>query len=310
MARAVAAPRATVRATGFMAFWRKWGIYYAMMAPWLIVFFVFTVLPVLAAFVLSFAYYNLLEPPRFLGLSNYQLLFVDDDIFYIALRNTIYFAFITGPLGFFLSFFFAWLIQQVRGRAYFSTALYAPAMTSGIVLATFFKQNLFTGDQYGILNHFLITLGVIQQPIIWLQNQATLMPVVIVVTLWSSMNTGFLIWLAALQGVNHELYEAGRIDGVRNRFQEMWYITLPSLKPQILLTSVLAIVAAFGQYQIPQQLAGLPSPNYAVDTIVMHLLDFAFIRFEMGYASAIAVVLFVVSFGCSRLLFRVFSSDE
>jgi multiple sugar transport system permease protein len=310
MARAIVAERATVRRTGFVAFWRKWGVYYAMMAPWLIIFFIFTVVPVLAAFGLSFTYFDMLEPPRFLGLTNYRILFVDDDIFYTTVRNTIYFAFISGPLGFFLSFFFAWLIHQVRGRAFFSTALYAPALTSSIVLATFFKQNLFSGDQYGILNHFLIGLGAIQEPIIFLQNQATLMPVVIVVSLWASINTGFLIWLAALGSVSAELYEAGRIDGIRSRFQEMWYVTLPSLKPQILLTSVLAIVAAFGQFDIQQQLAGLPSPLYAVDTIVMHMLDYAFIRFEMGYASAIAVILFIVSFGCSRLLFRVFASDE
>ena len=310
MARVIVAERATVHRTGFLAFWRKWGVYYAMMAPWLIIFFLFTVIPVLAAFGLSFTYFDMLQPPRFLGLSNYQILFVDDNIFYTTLRNTLYFAFISGPLGFFLSFFFAWLIHQVRGRAIFATALYAPAMTSSIVLATFFKQNLFTGDQYGILNHFLIGLGVIQQPIIWLQNQATLMPVVIVVSLWASINTGFLIWLAALGSVPADLYEAGRIDGIRTRFQEMWYVTLPSLKPQILLTSVLAIVAAFGQFDIQTQLAGLPSPLYAVDTIVMHMLDYAFIRFEMGYASAIAVVLFIVSFGCSRLLFRVFASDD
>jgi multiple sugar transport system permease protein len=310
MARVIVAERTTVRRTGFAAFWRKWGVYYAMMAPWLIIFFLFTVIPVLAAFGLSFTYFDMLEPPRFLGLSNYQILFVDDNIFYTTLRNTLYFAFISGPLGFFLSFFFAWLIHQVRGRAIFSTALYAPAMTSSIVLATFFKGNLFTGDQYGILNHLLIGLGVIQQPIIWLQNQATLMPVVIVVSLWASINTGFLIWLAALGSVPADLYEAGRIDGIRTRFQEMWYVTLPSLKPQILLTSVLAIVAAFGQSDIQIQLAGLPSPLYAVDTIVMHMLDYAFIRFEMGYASAIAVILFITSFGCSRLLFRVFASDD
>ncbi|MCL5947112.1 MAG: sugar ABC transporter permease [Chloroflexi bacterium] len=310
MARAVSTPRVTMRGTGLVAFWRRWGIYYLMMTPWLAIFATFTVLPVLAAAGLSLTYFNLLEPPRFIGLTNYRLLFVDDDIFYVTVRNTLYFAFITGPLGFFLSFFFAWLIHQVRGRAFFSIALYTPAMTSAIVLATFFKQNLFTGDQYGILNHLLISLGIIQQPIIWLQDQRTMMPVVIIVTLWASMNTGFLIWLAALGSVPQDLYEAGKIDGVRSRLQEMWYITLPSLKPQILLTSVLSIVAAFGQFQIQQQLAGLPSPLYAVDTIVMHMLDYAFIRFEMGYASAIAVVLFLVSFGCSRLLFRIFASDE
>jgi multiple sugar transport system permease protein len=310
MARAVVAERTTVRRTGFTAFWRKWGVYYLMMFPWLLIFFIFTVIPVLAAFGLSFTYFDMLQPPRFLGASNYRILFVDDSIFYTTIRNTIYFAFISGPLGFFLSFFFAWLIHQVRGRALFATALYAPAMTSSIVLAIFFKQNLFSGDQYGILNHFLLSLGVVQEPIIWLQNQGTLMPVVILVSLWASINTGFLIWLAALGSVSQELYEAARIDGIRNRFQEMWYVTLPSLKPQILLTSVLAIVAAFGQYEIQQQLAGLPSPLYAVDTIVMHMLDYAFIRFEMGYASAIAVILFIVSFGCSRLLFRVFASDD
>jgi multiple sugar transport system permease protein len=310
MARAVVAERTTVRRTGFTAFWRKWGVYYLMMFPWLLIFFIFTVIPVLAAFGLSFTYFDMLQPPRFLGASNYRILFVDDSIFYTTIRNTIYFAFISGPLGFFLSFFFAWLIHQVRGRALFATALYAPAMTSSIVLAIFFKQNLFSGDQYGILNHFLLSLGVVQEPIIWLQNQGTLMPVVILVSLWASINTGFLIWLAALGSVSQELYEAARIDGIRNRFQEMWYVTLPSLKPQILLTSVLAIVAAFGQYDIQQQLAGLPSPLYAVDTIVMHMLDYAFIRFEMGYASAIAVILFIVSFGCSRLLFRVFASDD
>lgn len=289
---------------------RRWGIYYVFLAPFLTLFLVFTIIPVLAAGFLSLTYFNMLQPPRFIGLENYRLLFVEDDIFLIAVKNTIIFAVVTGPLGFVVSFVFAWLIHQIRFKAIYSLALYAPSLTSAVVVGVFFRANFFSGDKYGILNHLLISLGILDEPFIWLSDVRTMLPVIIVVTLWTSMNTGFLIWLAGLNNVPAELYEAGQIDGVASRLQEVWYITLPYMKPQILLNSVLATVAALGVFSIAFELAGLPSPLYAAHTIVAHLFDYAFIRFEMGYASAIAVVLFVLSFGLSRLFFRAFGSRD
>ncbi len=294
----------------FLSGWRKWGVYYLFLAPFMTLFLVFTIIPVLAAGFLSFTYFNMLESPKFIGIENYRLLFVEDDIFLTSVKNTLTFAFVTGPVGFLLSFTFAWLIHQMRYKAIYSLAIYAPSLTSAVVIGVFFRDNFFSGDKYGILNHLLLSAGVLDEPFIWLQNVRTVLPVIIGVTLWTSMNTGFLIWLAGFNNVPEELYEAGRIDGVQSRFQEVWYITLPYMKPQILLNSVLATVAALGVFSITFELAGLPSPLYAAHTIVAHLFDYAFIRFEMGYASAIAVVLFMISFGLSQMFFRVFGSDD
>jgi multiple sugar transport system permease protein len=304
-----AAPAARARRTGLTLWWEKYGVSYAFMAPFLVVFFVFIVAPVLTAAYLSFTYFNVLEPPRWIGWSNYKLLFLEDDVFLIAIKNTLTFAIITGPLGLFLSFFFAWLINPLKLKTILALCFYAPSIASGVAMSVVWRV-LFSGDRYGYLNYWLLGMGAIDEPYQWLAETATLLPIIMFVSLWMSMGVGFLVFLAGLQGVRQDLYEAGRVDGISNRFQELWYITLPSMKPQLLFGSVMAVVAGFSVFEVATALAGLPSPLYAGHTIVAHLYDFAFIRFEMGYASAVAVILFIWTFGLGRILMRIFSSKN
>ena len=285
---------------------RKTWVGYAFMMPFLILFALFIILPVLISFGMSFTNYNMIESPDFLGITNYKLLILDDAEFLIALKNTLVFAFISGPIGFLGSFVMAWLINNLKARNLFSLAFYAPSITSGVALSVVWLY-FFSSDRYGLINNTLINLGVLSEPIQGTQDVSTVLPVVILISIWMSMGTGFLTFLAGLQNLPHEIYEAGMIDGIRNRFQELIYITLPQMKPQLLFGAINAAVGAFG---IAVSVAGLPSPNYAAHTIVAHLYDYAFIRFEMGYASAVAIILFLITFVLGRIFMRVFSEKD
>ncbi|WP_256975914.1 carbohydrate ABC transporter permease [Paenibacillus sp. MY03] len=290
------------------AIW-KWRISYLFLAPFFILFAIFIIAPTLTSIGLSFTYYNILEPARFTGWSNFKMLFVDDDIFITALVNTLYFALVTGPIGYILAFFFAWLIHQIpkRLRPYYTTVFYVPSLTSGVAMSVVWLV-LFANDSYGYLNTFLMNYGLIDEPVQWLADVKLIMPVIIVISLWMSFGTSFLAFLAGFETINTELYEAGKIDGIRSRFQELWWITIPSMKPQMLFGAVLAVVGAFKVGEISSAVAGFPSPLYAGHTIVLHLHDYAVLRYEMGYAAAISVVLFVLIYVLGKLCFRIFAS--
>lgn len=282
---------------------------YMFMAPFLVLFTVFTLLPVIIAFTLSLTSYNMIDAPKFIGLRNYISLLMDDDIFIIAVKNTLLFAVISGPIGFFMSFVMAWVIDGMRFKKTLSLLFYAPSITSSVAMAVVWLY-LFSSDRYGAINNVLINLGIISEPILWTTNPKTILSVVMVISVWMSMGNGFLTFLAGLKNISASYYEAARIDGIQNRFQELFYITLPQMKPQMLFGSINAMVAALGVFDIAVSVAGMPSPNYAAHTIVAHLYDHAFIRFDMGYASAIAMVLFIFSFAVGQLLMKVFSSKD
>ena len=298
---------AAVRRSGFRLFWKKHGISYLFLAPFLAFFLLFTVLPVLASFALSMTNFNMLQSPKWMGLTNYALLFLEDDIFLTALKNTFVFALVIGPVGYCLSFMAAWVLNQLKFRSGFALAFYAPSITSGIAMSVVWLY-FFSNDRYGLINNFLINLGAIAEPILWTLNVQLIMPVVIVISLWMSMGNGFLVFLAGLQNVPREIYEAGQIDGVMNKFQELWYITLPMVKPQLLFGAVMSIVASFTTFDIATSVAGFPSPQYAAHTVVAHMYDYSFVRFQMGYSTAVAVVLFLITFLLGRLVMRLLSS--
>ncbi|GFR38612.1 ABC transporter permease [Insulibacter thermoxylanivorax] len=288
---------------------REW-VSYLFVLPFLILFTFFIVIPVIVSIYLSFTYYNILEPPRWIGASNYRLLFVDDDIFLQAIGTTLKFAVITGPVGYILSFLLAWLISQIpqQYRFFYTLCFYTPSITSAVAMAVVW-QYLFAGDSKGLLNYFLMQLGILDEPYLFLQNVDSIVPVIIIVSLWMSMGIGFLAFLAGLQNVPKDLYEAGAIDGVKYRWQELIYITIPAVKPQLLFGAVMQVVFSLQVFDVSVQLVGLPSPLYAGHTILTHLYDYAFIKFEMGYASAIAVVLFLMMLGLNRLIFRWLGRD-
>lgn len=282
---------------------------YLFMAPFMTVFFLFVVIPVVTAIYLGFTYFNLLEPPRWTGLLNYRLLFMEDEVFWTGLKNTVSFSVIAGPIGFVASFLLAWLINQLtmKVRLAYTLAFYSPSITSGIAMAVVWLY-FFSPDRYGLINNLLLGGGFISEPVLWTLDVRTIMPVIIVISLWMSMGAGFLAFLAGLQNVDPQLYEAGAIDGVRTRLAEIWYITLPLMKPQLLFGSVIAVVGSFQVADLAMAVAGFPSPLYAGHTVVTHLYDYAFVRYEMGYASAVSVVLFVITFGLGRLLSRAFAT--
>ena len=290
-------------------FWKRYGVAYAFMAPFLILFCVFLIVPVLVAAGISLTNFNMLQVPRWLGLNNFKFLFMDDDVFLVALKNTFVFACITGPIGYVMSFLVAWVINQLKLRNAFALAFYAPSITSAVAMSVVWLY-FFSGDRYGLFNNVLINIGIIAEPVLWNKDPKTILPVIIVVSVWMSMGTGFLVFLAGLQNVPKQLYEAGDIDGIPNKLQQLWYITLPMVKPQLLFGAINSIVTSFAVFDVSVSIAGMPSPNYAGHTIVAHLYDYAFIRFQMGYASGVAVLLFALTFFLGRLSFRLLASRD
>lgn len=271
--------------------------------PFCVLFICFTIIPVVISFGMSFTDFDMFNTSEFVGFENYKTLFMDDDIFYLALKNTLVFAVISAPIGYILSFLMAWGINQLKFKSLFSLAFYIPSITSSIAMSVVWLY-FFSSDRYGLINNALINLGIINEPILWNQNPNTILPVIIIISIWLSMGNGFLVFLAGIQGLSPEIAEAGSLDGISNKFQELRYIILPQLKPQLLFGSINSLVAAFGVFDIAVAVAGLPSPNYAGHTIVAHLYDYAFIRFEMGYASAVSVILFIMTFFFGRMLNR------
>ena len=284
---------------------RNW-IGYVMIAPFILVFILFTVAPVLVSIVISFTDFNLLQVPNFVAFDNYIRLFLDDDIFLLAIKNTFVFAAICGPTSYIMSFMVAWFINELEPkiRAVVTLIFYAPSISGQVYLIW---GTLFSGDSYGWVNATLLNLGLINTEIQFFENADYVMPLCIVVYLWTSLGTAFLSFIAGLQGVDHTLYEAGAVDGVRNRWQELWYITLPTMRPQLMFGAVMAITSTFGFGGVVDALCGNPSVDYCAWTIMHHLQDYGGARFEVGYSSAIAVVLFAVMIGANSLVKKLLS---
>lgn len=266
---------------------------YILMAPYVLLFMTFTIIPVFMSLGISFTYFNLLEVPRFIGVDNYLKLLLDDDVFIISIRNTLILAVVTGPISYMMAFVFAWLINELRPRlrAFMTLIFYAPSISGNAFLMWLI---IFSGDVHGYLNAFLIRFGLIDSPILWLKDPQYIMIVIIIVQLWLSLGVSFLAFIAGLQSVDKTLYEAGAIDGIRNRWQELWHITLPSMKPQLLFGAVMQITTSLAIAEVSMQLVGFPSVQYAGHTIVTHLIDYGSTRFDLGYASAIATILFFI----------------
>lgn len=274
---------------------------YAFLLPYALLFTLFFIMPVVISIFYGFTYYNILESPRFIGLQNYISLILEDDIFLIGIKNTLMIAIVTGPLGYIMSFLFAWLINELPRwvRSVAVVMFYAPSIAGNcyVIFSVFFR-----GDAYGYVNAFLMNVGIIDQPILWFIDPKYMLPVCMLVILWMSLGTGFLSFVAGLQGVDRSQFEAGYMDGVKNRWQELWYITLPNMRPMLMFGAVMSITQAFGVCDVTMALCGYPSTDYAARTIVTHLFDYGFTRFEMGYACAIATILFLMMILCNKAI--------
>ena len=279
---------------------------YLMVAPYMIIFTCFTVLPVVLSAVISLTDFNLLEWPNFVGPENYIRLFLEDDIFITACQNTLIFACIVGPVSYLMSFMVAWFINELspKIRAVVTLIFYAPSISGQAFLIW---KTLFSSDRYGWVNAMLLKLDFISKEIAFFEDADYVMPLCIVVALWTSLGTSFLAFIAGLQGIDKAQFEAGAVDGIRNRWQELWYITLPNMKNTLMFGAIMAITGAFGFGGVVTALCGFPSVDYAAHTIVHHLDDYGGMRFETGYASAIAVVLFAVMIGANMLVKKMIS---
>jgi multiple sugar transport system permease protein len=279
---------------------------YFMVAPFMIIFTCFTILPVVLSAVLSLTNFNLLQIPDFVGADNYIRLFLDDDIFIIACQNTLIFAAIVGPVSYIMSFLVAWFINELspKIRAVVTLIFYAPSISGNAYLIW---KTLFSSDRYGWANAMLLEMGMIDTEIAFFEDADYVMPLCIIVALWTSLGTSFLAFIAGLQGIDKAQFEAGAVDGVRNRWQELYYITLPNMKDQLMFGAIMSITGSFGFGAVVDALCGFPSVDYAAHTIVHHLNDYGGSRFETGYASAIAVILFVIMVGANAVVKKIIS---
>lgn len=297
----------TVRSTSLKrANWNRRLSLVFFLGPFLITFFLFTILPVFVSVIISLTNFNMLEWPDFVGLANYSKLFLNDSVFATAIQNTMIIALITGPIGYLLSFAFAWLVNEIppKPRAFMTLLFFAPSLSGGM---TAVWALLFSSDSYGYINAWLSEFGIISEPILWTVDTDYMLPVCIIIMLWQSLGTSFLTFIAGLQTVDRSLYEAGAVDGIKNRWQELYYITLPQMRGQLMFGAILAITGSFGVDGIITAVFGFPTQGYALHTIMHHLNDYGSIRFEMGYACAIATLLFLISIIANKVVQFVLS---
>lgn len=284
-----------------------------LLLPYMLSFIVFIVLPVILAVVLSFTDFNSISAPSFTGFLNYIRLFTEDEVFMQkVIPNTLLFSLIAGPVGYFLSFILAWMLAQIpkAPRTVLALCLYAPSLTAGVAMQVVWTA-IFSGDPNGYLNAILLKMGVISEAVQWLQNGEYLMTIMIVVTIWSSMGIGFLSMLSGILNIDPQLYEAAYMDGMKNRFQEIIHVTIPSIKPQMLFGAVMAVVGTFQAGAIGVELSGSnPTPNYNGQLIINHIQDYGYIRYEMGYAAAISVVLLLLIYTISKIIGKLLNSKD
>lgn len=285
---------------------------YMLMFPYFALFTLFTVIPVAASLGLGFSYFNMLNVPKFVGLSNFKALFLNDEIFLLAIKNTLIFSLLTGPISYFLCFILAWFINDLPRylRTFMTLVFYAPALSGSMYMIW---QFIFSDDQYGLANSFLMTflnMGIISEPIKWFTDESWVMPSLIIVQLWLSLGAGFLAFIAGFKVVDRTIYEAGAVDGVKNRWQELIYLTMPSMKQQMMFGAVMQISASFAVGTVSITLAGFPSTNYAAHTIMTHIYDYGSVRYDMGYACAISTVLLLVMLLTNKVIGTLLSEKD
>jgi multiple sugar transport system permease protein len=271
--------------------------FYLFISPWIIGFLVFTAGPMLASLFFSFTQYDIAHPPKWIGLDNYNTM-VHTDLFWKSLGVTTYYSLVSVPLGIVISLAIALLLnQRVRGMAFFRTIFYTPAVVSGVAVALLWLWMF--DSQFGLINWGLSFLG-IQGPQ-WLLDENTVIPALIIMSLWG-IGGGIVIYLAGLQGIPTELYEAAAIDGA-NGWHKFLHITLPMMSGVIFFNLIIGIISSFQVFTQAYIMTG-GGPHYASLFYVLYLYQNAFQYFNMGYASALAWVLFLIVLGITLAVFK------
>ena len=279
--------------------WKKNRSLYLLLLPFFTLFTIFTVIPVAFAMIMSFTDFNVIQFPNFIGLDNYLSLFLNDDLFLTAIKNTFILAVIVGPCGYILSFVMAWMLCELpdKLRIVMTVILYGPSLSGNVYMIW---TLIFADDSTGFANSWLLSSGFTNEAILWLHDEQYMLLIIVIVQLWMSFGVGFLSFISGLQGIDTAQLEAGMIDGITNRWQELWYIVLPSMRPVLLFGAVMAITGAFSI--TGTALTGFPSTGYATHSIIDHLNWYGTTKMEMGYACSIAVILFILMIGSNKLI--------
>ncbi|MBN6206266.1 sugar ABC transporter permease [Ralstonia pickettii] len=278
---------------------------YLFLLPGCIILGAFIFYPMLQAIGMSFTNYNMITDPQFVGISNYKELF-QDDLFWKTLMNTLLYLVIAVPALVIIPIFLAVLVnQQLRGIAFFRSIYYIPVVTSlvvaGIAWDWVYKEN-------GLLNYMLDLIGIITEPIPWLTSTSTALFAVIVVTVWKGLGYYMIIYLAGLQSIPADLYEAAQIDGA-NWWKQVTKITIPMLMPFVLIVTIMSSIAAMKVFEEIYIMTG-GGPLHSSETLVFYIYTQAFDRLNMGYASAAAVILFLLTLIFSLINLKVMSKDK
>lgn len=276
---------------------------YLMLLPFMLLFTAFTIVPVIMTVPMAFTDFDMVNS-EFVGFSNFYNLFLSDKIFIDSIKTTLIFALVTGPVSYVLCFLLAWMINELPPvlKTIFTLIFYAPSIAGVYTM----WQLIFSGDAYGYLNSLLFNLGIITSPVQWMTDSRYILGVVIIVQLWISLGAGFLAMRAGFQNIDKSQYEAAAIEGIRTRWQELIYITIPSMAPQMLFAAVMQIVSSFAAGTVAQNLVGFPSTDYKAHTVMTHAFDYTWVRYEIGYSAAICMILFAVMYIANRFVSRFF----
>jgi putative chitobiose transport system permease protein len=275
---------------------------YLFLTPALLVILVFVVYPMVAVIFYSFTSYDIITPPKWIGLKNFQDLIVDSN-FWLALRNSLVYLIVT-PVLIVLSIILAIIVnRKLPGINLFRGLYYIPAISGSIAVGIIWRW-IFDA-QGGMLNGVLIWLGVLKEPVQWLATPSLTIPIAMLLTIWMGMGYYMMIFLAGLQNIPEELYDAALIDGC-NSWQKHFYVTLPGLRPQVtmvLVVSSLAAMEVFNEiYVLFGQLGGIMNSGF---TMVFYMWYKAFRLQHAGYASAIAIALLVITMAFSIMNIRI-----
>jgi len=277
---------------------REEAAFYLCISPWIIGFILFYLGPIVASFYFSLTRWDLLTPPEFIGFGNYVRIFTRDPLFWKSLKITVLFTFSYVPLDLGIGLLVALLLnQKVRGVSVFRTIYYLPSVLSGVAYVVMWMWLL--NPEAGLVNTLLSYAG-IQGPR-WLQSPDWALPSLVLMSLWG-VGRSMVIYLAGLQDVPVEMYEAAKIDGA-NSWNEFWKITLPMLTPSILFNLVFGIIMTFQSFTTAF-VATNGGPLNSTLFYVLYLYRKAFEHLSMGYASALAWILFVIVLVCTLVIFR------
>ncbi|NMB12530.1 MAG: sugar ABC transporter permease [Firmicutes bacterium] len=271
---------------------------YVFASPWILGFIIFTGIPIILSFYYSFCDYTVLNPPSWVGLGNYKAM-LDDELFWVSLYNTLYYAFYSIPLNLIWGLILALLInQELRGISWFRACYYLPSIIGGVPIAMLWRWVF--NPRWGLINTFLDVLG-IEGPL-WLLSEEWVKPAFIIMNLWGVGST-MMIYLAGLKGIPSHLYDAAEIDGA-NAFGRFWYVTIPMLSPTIFFNIIMGIIGAF-QIFSNAYIMTEGGPANASLFYVLYLYRNAFEYFRMGYASAMAWILFIIVLVLTVVQFRL-----